>query len=105
MEKYNKELSEALKKFEIVLHNTPDEPNSVYIFNNFIRYFIRVKPGRFTLPASEIMAIIQHEKPLVFSLLRKQDSPYLYYLTNINLDFNEAKEKIETLKQKVETRK
>ncbi|WP_157800952.1 hypothetical protein [Bacillus solitudinis] len=101
------ELNEALKKFETLLRNTPDDPNSVYIFKNFIKYFIRVKSGRYSLPASEIMAIIQHEKPLVFSLLRKQDSPYLYYLTNINLQYKEAKKNLDIITEQLknDTRK
>ncbi|WP_088105413.1 hypothetical protein [Halalkalibacter urbisdiaboli] len=101
MKQNENELKEALKKFDIMIKKTPDNPHSLYVYKNFIKYFIKVKTKNIPLPASEVMSIIKHEKPVIFRELRKQDSSYLYYLTNISLEYEEAQRKLAELKLKL----
>ncbi|MFC0558508.1 hypothetical protein [Halalkalibacter alkalisediminis] len=103
MEYYEPELKDLLITFEKLLAKYPDTPDSVYVFKNFLKQMIRIKPKRMPVPSGEIMSIINHKKPIVFSMLRMQasDNPFLYFLTDINMKFDQAETSIKQFKAKL----
>jgi hypothetical protein len=96
-------LPDALKEFEVLLKKQPDVPDSLPVFNQFIKYFLRTKTGGEPLPSVEVMTIIRNEKPNVFYLLRKQSKTnvVMNMLTNVEMDLEEAKNSLDRLKRKI----
>ncbi|MGY4689592.1 hypothetical protein [Salibacterium sp. K-3] len=68
----NKEVLDAINKFQHMLETYPDSKNSVQDFRNFMRYFLRLKPADQPLPTLEIMSILKQNKPTVFQTLKQQ---------------------------------
>jgi hypothetical protein len=96
-------LPDALKEFDVLLKKQPDVPASLPVFNQFIRYFLRTKTGGEPLPSVEVMTIIRNEKPNVFSLMRRQSksNAVMNMLTNLEMDLEEAENRLERLKRKI----
>ncbi len=94
-------LKDAIKHFELLLKKTPDTPNNVITFRIFLRQLLRVKTKHVNLPAAEIIAILKNEKPHIFRALKMQsdDISYLNYLTNINMNYDEANKKLSSIKE------
>ncbi|WP_100372825.1 hypothetical protein [Bacillus sp. FJAT-45037] len=101
--KYNEpDLKEVIKKFELLL-KSPDSIDSLYEFKNFLKNIIRTKPKSLPTPTAEFMSIIQRKKPVVFKLLKQQaqQSMYLYILTDINMNYEDAERNLERTKSKL----
>lgn len=96
-------LSDALYEFDVLLKKHPDVPNSLPVFTNFIRYFLRTKTGDNSLPSVEVMTILKNEKPNIFSLIRKQSkhNMVMNMLTNVEMDVGEAESRLGQLKRKL----
>lgn len=97
-------LLESIKEFERLLQKTPDVKESLPIFSTFIRHFIRTKDRNHSLPTIEIMTILRHEKPTVFYLMKLQSErdPLMQMITNVPIDLEKARQRLEELKQKLE---
>ncbi len=97
------DLKAALIKFEQLIETSPDEKSSLASFANFLRGFLRIRNAKHSLPSAEIMTIIKNKKPTVFYFLKKQASqnPSLQLLTELEIDFNKAVERLENLKTKL----
>ncbi|MCM3720104.1 hypothetical protein [Fictibacillus phosphorivorans] len=99
MEK-NKELIDSLIKFQILLNTHPDTVDSIPVFTNYIRSFLRIKPMGRTLPTIEIMTLLKNEKPRMFYLLKRHSSDdIMMMLTNLSMDYNQAQNKIKRILQ------
>jgi len=96
-----KHLLEALETFEELLEEQPDDPKSVHAFTQFLRYFLRLKTDM-NLPSVEIMTLIKHYKPTVHMIMRRQaqNNTVLTMLTNVEMDLEEAKNRLNNLKKK-----
>lgn len=97
-------LSDALYEFDVLLKKNPDVPQSLPVFTQFLRYFLRTKTGGEPLPSVEVMTILKNEKPNIFSLIRKQSkhNMVMNMLTNVEMDVEEATSRLGQLKRKIE---
>ncbi|RSL30193.1 hypothetical protein D7Z54_27260 [Salibacterium salarium] len=68
----NKDLQQAIEKFQTMLDTYPDSKQSVHEFRNFLRHFLRLKATDQPLPTVEIMSILKVQKPNVFQFLKQQ---------------------------------
>lgn len=89
-------MMKVLEEYEDLLAKYPDEPKSLPVFNQFFKLFLRTNTKGKPLPSIEVMAILKSQKPLVFSLMRKQSKNNLVMdmLTHVDLDYEEAKERL-----------
>ncbi len=103
MKFYEPELHALLKKFESLLHEYPDDPSSYFVLKNFLKIFLRIKKTNVLLPTSEIITIIQYQKPNLFHLLKKQstDSTYLYFLSTKEMSYDHAKRNLSNLQSQL----
>jgi hypothetical protein len=95
----NKEIQQiraCINKFYRLLNQYPDDPKSTFIYTNFLRQFLRLKPKEATLPTIEIISLLKHEKPIVFYLIKQQGKydDTLELLTNIYIDPEKAKKNL-----------
>jgi len=70
MTKDKNELRKIICQFFRMLEQYPDDYNSTYDFIAFLRTLLRIQTNE-ELPTIEIMTLIKHEKPIVFSNLKK----------------------------------
>lgn len=96
----NKELIDSLIKFQQLLNTHPDTVDSIPVFTNYIRSFLRIKPMGRTLPTIEIMTLLKKEKPQMFYLLKRHSKDdIMTMLTYLNMDYDQAQIKIERILQ------
>jgi hypothetical protein len=88
----------ALKEFNYLLKKYPDHPKFLLVFTNFIRQFLRCKVGDGYLPTVEVMTVLKHEKPIIFTLLRQQQSNTFAMLTYIEIEHEKALERLKKMK-------
>jgi hypothetical protein len=90
------QIRDYIKKFYCLLNQYPDDPKSTFIYTNFLRQFLRLKPKEATLPTIEIISLLKHEKPIVFYLIKQQGKydDTLELLTNIYIDPEKAKKNL-----------
>ncbi|WP_088104222.1 hypothetical protein [Halalkalibacter urbisdiaboli] len=96
------DLIEALKKFDIIVSHTPDDPQLVYIFKNFINYFLNVRTKTIPLPLPELLSVLEHEKPTIYTYLQHEDSLYLYHMLDSRIKYDEARNRLTDLASKLE---
>jgi hypothetical protein len=90
---------DSIEEFFVLLKKVSDEPKNVHIFTNFLRTLLRSKSVNGVLPMIEILTIIKHEKPLIFSLMRRSGgSGYIYTFSNIEMDIKEAERRLSLIK-------
>ncbi len=99
----DRELKAALKKFDSLINDLPDERRFIHHYKNFIINFLRIKTGSTVLPTAEIMAIIKHEKPIIFSIMKNEFSNNLVFniVTKIDMEYQEGYKRISELKQRL----
>ncbi|OIJ16198.1 hypothetical protein BKP35_04260 [Anaerobacillus arseniciselenatis] len=97
------ELKKAIIDFEELIETTPDEKSSLAGYNNFLRGFLRIRDAKYSLPSAEVMTIIKSKKPTIFYFLKKlaAQNPTLQILTELEIDYNKAVERLEDLKKKL----
>lgn len=91
----------ALNEFEELLKKYPDHPKHLLVFTNFIRQFLRCKTDDGYLPTIEVMSVLKHEKPIIFTLLRQQRSRTFEMLTYIDIEHEKALDRLKKCKSKV----
>jgi hypothetical protein len=98
-----KTLSDALLEFDYLLKKHPDVPQSLSVFSQFLRYFLRTKTSGIELPSVEVMTVLKNEKPNVYYLMKKQskNNVVMNMLTNIEMDIKEAENRLSSLKRKI----
>jgi hypothetical protein len=98
-----KTLSDALLEFDYLLKKHPDVPESLSVFTQFVRYFLRTKTSGEELPSVEVMTVLKNEKPNVFYLMKKQskNNVVMSMLTNIEMDMEEAENRLNRLKRRI----
>lgn len=98
-----KTLSDVLLEFDYLLKKHPDVPESVSVFTQFVKYFLRTYTAGEELPSVEVMAVLKNEKPNVFYLMKKQsrNNVVMSMLTNIEIDIDEAESTLNKLKTKI----
>jgi hypothetical protein len=96
-------LSDALLEFDSLLKKHPDAPESVPIFTQFIKYFLRTNTSGEELPSLEVMTVLKNEKPTVSYLIKKQskNNVVMSMLTSVDMDISEAESKLNKLKRKI----
>jgi hypothetical protein len=97
------DLSQAIQKFEDLLEKHPDSPHSMSVFTQFIKTFLRTNTKDEVLPTIEIMTVLKHKKPLIFTLIKKgssQKNIVMDMITHIDVDLDEALQRLESLKSK-----
>jgi hypothetical protein len=97
------DLIKAIHKFGELLEKHPDSPHSVPVFSQFIKAFLRTNTKSEVLPTIEIMTVLKHKKPLVFTLIKKgssQKNIVMDMITHIEVDLDEALHRLESLKSK-----
>lgn len=91
------DISTALKEFYRLLKRYPDEPQYLLVFTNYIRQFLRCDVQDHSLPTVEVMTVLKHEKPIIFTLMRRQKNSIFAFLTHIEMDLEEARKRINEL--------
>jgi hypothetical protein len=96
----NKELIDSLMKLQELLDTQPDTVDSIPVFTNYIRSFLRIKPMGRTLPTIEIMTLLKKRKPNMFYLLKRYSKDdIMTMLTYLDMDYHKAEMKIERILQ------
>lgn len=93
----NSELSvrSAINELYSLLEKHPDDAKSLSIFIQFLRQFLRISSADKSLPTVEIMTVLKHKKPLVFSQMRKQTNNVLFnILTHVEMDLDSAETRL-----------
>lgn len=103
MSQKTKKISDALLEFDYLLKKHPDVPESLSVFTQFVRYFLRTETSGDELPSVEVMTVLKNEKPSVFYLMKKQakNNVVMSMLTNIEMDIEEAENRLNKLKRKI----
>jgi hypothetical protein len=98
-----KNLTDALVEFDYLLKKHSDTPESVPIFTQFIKYFLRTNTSGEELPTLEVMTVLKNEKPTVSYLMKKQskNNVVMSMLTGIDMDISEAENKLNRLKRQI----
>ncbi|MDQ0298909.1 hypothetical protein J2S78_001329 [Salibacterium salarium] len=93
----NRELEQAIAKFQTMLDTYPDTKQSVHEFRNFLRYFLRLKSSDQPLPTVEMISILKVQKPNVFHFLKQQGKTdmVLGMLTETSVSAKIAEERLE----------
>lgn len=102
MQKYNEpELKAALKNFEKLLKEQPDDMKAIIPVKNFLKNFIRIRCKSLNIPTAEIMAILKYKKPTLHYHLKKTSTndPTFHFLTNINMDYDKAIQRLDEIKK------
>lgn len=97
------DLKLIIEKFDELVSTLPDDNDSVPIFINFLRGFLRTRDPKHALPSAEIMTILKKQKPKIFYLLKKQaiQNPSLELLTQLEINYDTAVERLDQLKNKL----
>lgn len=97
------ELKKALKKFDVILQDLPDDGRFLHHYKSFIINFLRVKTKAVTLPTAEVMAVLKYRKPIIFSLLKKEyaNNLAIHIVTNINLDYEDGHTRLSEIKKRL----
>jgi len=100
MQYHETELKNAITKLDRLLKKYPDAPLEIIVFKQYLKGFLRIKTNSITLPTSEVMAIIKHEKPETYYYLKKnsKNEPLFHFLTNINMDYERARQNLQEIK-------
>lgn len=98
MTKDKNELRKIICQFFRMLEQYPDNHNFTYDFIAFLRTFLRIQTNE-ELPTTEIMTLIKHEKPVVFSNLKKMSAynTMLEILTELSIDIETARENLRNI--------
>lgn len=88
------EITAAIVDFFLLLKKHPDQPSNVTIFTNFFRNFLRIRSTDKILPTMELTTLLKHEKPIIFSTMRKHSENLMYILSHMEMDIEEARERI-----------
>lgn len=104
MQLHEQELKKALIQFDSLIKVLPDTKRSFLEFKRFIIFFLRIRTKSISLPTSEIMAVLKHEKPTVFYIMRKELSGSVIFniVTHIDMSYSEAIRRLNELKQTLE---
>jgi hypothetical protein len=86
------DLENVILEFYKMLKTYEDSPKSLSLYTNFIREFLRTKTYDMDLPTTEVITVLKTEKPLVFSLMRKNSDSILRIITNLEMDYEEAQQ-------------
>lgn len=89
-------LGRAVEEFFLLLEKYPDKLEHLVVFRNFLKLFLRSKTSNGVLATVEIMTVLKHEKPIVFSFLKKQANTdsVLSLLIQLEMDVEEAKQRL-----------
>lgn len=92
------ELKSCIQQFFKMLKQYPDDHSSTYEFVSFIKDLLRIQTKE-TIPTIEVMTLIKHEKPVVFSNLKKMSAynTMLEILTELSIDIETARENLRSI--------
>lgn len=94
----HKELKSNIEKLYSMLEKIPDKPNYSYDFVTYLKSFLRIRPNE-TLPTIEVITLIKHYKPVVFTKLRRMSSNNLMLeiLTELSMDIETAEKNLKEI--------
>ncbi|BAU29702.1 hypothetical protein DFP93_10679 [Aneurinibacillus soli] len=89
-------LGRAVGEFFLLLEKYPDKSEHLVIFRNFLKLFLRSKTSNGVLATVEVMTVLKHERPVVFSMLKKQANmdSVLNLLIQLEMDIEEARKRL-----------
>lgn len=91
---YKVHIRDLVKDFFVLLENYTDHPQNLFVFTSFLKGFLRKKAFDETTPTIEVVTVLKHERPVIFYHMRKQTEDWIYILTRIDMDVEEAKQKL-----------
>lgn len=91
---YNIHIGDLVRGFFVLLENYPDHPQNLFVFTSFLKGFLRQRAFDETTPTIEVVTILKHERPVIFYHMRKQTEDWIYILTRIDMDVEEAKQRL-----------
>jgi hypothetical protein len=83
-----------VKYFFVLLENYSDHPRNLFIFMSFFKIVLRNKAIDEMIPVVELMTVLKYERPTIFHHMRKQTEDWIYVLTRIEMEVQEAREKL-----------
>jgi len=95
----NKELQRNIKKLYRMLDKYPDNPENFYEFLFYLRNLLRANRSGDILPMTEIMSVIKHYKPSIYSELKKRSNNNLMLeiLTELSMDIDTADDNLKKI--------
>lgn len=95
----NKELRKSIEKLYRMLEKYPDNPKNFYEFMVYLRTLLRGNRRGDILPMTEIMSVIKHYKPSIYSELKKRanNNLMLEILTELSMDIQLADENLKKI--------
>ncbi|GEN35822.1 hypothetical protein [Aneurinibacillus danicus] len=94
---YGESISDSVNDFFVLLENYPDHPKNLFVFTSFLRELVRETAIDKNSPIIEVMTVLRHEKPIIFYHMRKQTRDWMYMLTQIDMDIEEAKGRLNAI--------
>jgi hypothetical protein len=91
---YSLSVVNLVKDFFVLLENYSDHPRNLFVFTSFFRGVLRNKAIDEMTPAIELMTVLKYERPVIFHHMRKQTEDWIYILTRIDMEVQEAREKL-----------
>ncbi|WP_138419467.1 hypothetical protein [Aquibacillus sediminis] len=97
------ELKAALNNFEKLLKEYPDHLGDIMSYKHFLRSFLRVRTKSLSLPTSEVITVMKHERPNTFYLLRTHtnNDPAFQFVTGVDMDYERALKNLEEIKNSI----
>lgn len=89
-------LGKTVEDFFVLLEEYPDRSENLVVFRNFLKLFLRSKMFSEIVIAAKILTVLKHEKPFIFSLLKKQANAdiVLSLLIELEMDIKEARQRL-----------
>ncbi len=85
----------VIDEFYYLIEKYPDHPKFLTIYTQYIRRFLQSKTEGETLPTVEIITVLKHEKPLIFSIMRRlRDNNTMNILTSIEMNIEDARTRL-----------
>jgi hypothetical protein len=87
-------ISDLVNDFFVLLENYSDHPRNLFVFTSLLRGLVRKAAIDKNFPVIEIVTVLRHERPIIFYHIRKQTEDWIYVLSHIDMDIEEAKDRL-----------
>ncbi|MCM3411215.1 hypothetical protein [Metabacillus litoralis] len=91
------ELQTAIKKFNRLISQYPDNKDSEFNFSNFLKQFLRYKSTDSEICIVSFITIIKYEKPIIYYELRKRGEydNVIDFIVHLTTDYEKAKNNLQ----------
>lgn len=83
------------------MNQYPDNQGYFGNYKSFLRSFLRVRTRYISLPTSEVISILKHEKPNIYYSLKAnlKEDPILGFVTQLDMNYDLAKKNLADIRK------